>query len=283
MLTEAMNRECAPFAWIDWLLLLAVAGLSVQLAVMLAPPAVEAWHNRPRPGVQVPQQYTDAAGMPVNYLLYLPPGYETGSKWPLVVYLHGAGARGHDLNLVRRDGLPRQIERGKKVDFILLAPQCPAGSGWMPETVVELIEHINNSLSADRDRVYLTGFSMGGNGTWATAAYDPGRFAAIVPLSSGGDVGQADRLVALPIWAFHGAKDEVVPLGASKAMVDAVRKCGGHVEFTVYPNHGHDICDATYQDQLLEWLLAQRRSQASDIKTKPAAERRTAKAARSVQ
>ena len=263
-----MEKKTSSFTWIDWLLLLAIAGLSIQLLVMLLGPAVEAWKNRPRPGVQVPQQYlveqgsgADAVTIPIDYLLYLPPDYTARSKWPLVVYLHGAGSRGHDLELVRREWLPGQIVQGKQFNFILLSPQCPANSGWSPELIVGLIEHISSSLSVDRDRVYLTGYSMGGNGTWATASYDPGRFAAIAPLCGGGDVEQAERLKNMPIWAFHGDKDNVVPLEASQRMVDAVRKCGGHVKFTVYPGAGHGISEMTYQNkQFFEWLLAQRRS-----------------------
>ncbi len=266
-----MTRKTAPFTWIDWLLLLAIAVLSVQLLVMLLGPAVEAWRNRPRPGVQVPQQCLveqgggkDAAKIPVGYLLYLPSEYNRTAKWPLVVYLHGAGSRGQDLKLVRREWLPAQIVRGKQFDFILLSPQCPAHSSWSPELVVGLIEKISKSFSVDQDRVYLTGQSMGGFGTWATASHDPGRFAAIAPVCGGGDPQQAERLKNMPIWAFHGAKDNVVPLEASEQMVDAVKKCGGQVQFSVLPNAGHGISEATYGDgQLYKWLLSHRRTPAT--------------------
>ena len=108
--------------------------------------------------------------------------------------------------------------------------------------------------------MYLTGFSQGGYGTWATACYDPARFAAIAPVAGGGDVRQAKRLAKLAIWAFHGAKDTVVPLKASAEMVEAVREEGGQVAFTVYPDCGHGACsDCTYRDpRVLAWLLAQR-------------------------
>ena len=246
------------------LLLIAVASLLTQLFWT----TVEQWQNRVRPGAQVCQQYvgrkngsTDAATARANYLLYLPPAYHEGRKWPLMVFLHGSGERGYDLSLVRRTGLPQQIEQGKCFDFILVSPQCPAQSGWMADDVITLIEHASNSLSIDRERVYLTGHSMGGFGTWAIAAHDPSRFAAIVPLCGGGDVERAERLTQLPIWAFHGDKDDVVPLKASQAMVDAVRKAGGNVKFTVLRGYGHGICEVTYQDsQLYQWLLAQRRS-----------------------
>ena len=267
-------KRNAPFTWIDWLLVLAIAGLSVQLLVMVLGPTFVTWQNRPRPGMQVPQQCIveqkhgpDAVTIPINYLLYLPPKYDASRKWPLVVYLHGAGTRGDDLNLVRRGGLPKDVERGKKFDFILLSPQCPKDSWWMPELVVSLIERVSSSLSVDHDRVYLTGYSMGGHGTWRTACYDPTRFAAIAPVSGGGDVEQAERLKNMPIWAFHGANDKTVPLDSDRAMVDAVRKSGGSVEFTVYPKQGHGICEVTYQNpKLLEWLLAQRRKAVCAVK-----------------
>jgi predicted peptidase len=262
-----MEKRNFPFTWIDWLLLLAIASSSVQLLVMLLGPVTEACQNRPRPGMQVSRQYlvkqgtgADAVTIPINYLLYVPSEYAETSKWPLVVYLHGAGSQGHDLNLVRREGLPGLIGQGTKFRFILLSPQHPRGSWWIPELVVGLIEHISSSLPVDRNRVYLTGYSMGGNGTWAVASYDPSRFAAIAPLCGRGNVSQAERLAKMPIWAFHGAKDQVIPLRASEAMVDAVRKSGGHVKFTVYPDAGHGICEETYQNpQLYELLLAQRR------------------------
>lgn len=264
-----MKNKKLSFTWVDWLLLAAIVALSLQLSVMLLPPAWEAWKNRPRPGMQVPQQHlveygsgVSAMTIPVNYLLYLPPDYTSQKKWPLVVYLHGAGSRGSDLELVRREWPPDQIVQGKHFPFILLSPQCPANSGWSPGLVSGLAEQVSSSLSVDRDRVYLTGYSMGGYGTWATASHDPGRFAAIAPLCGRGVRGQARRLKNTPIWAFHGDKDDVIPLSATQDMVDAVRNCGGHVKFTVYPGVGHGIAGMTYEnEQFFEWLLAQRRGQ----------------------
>jgi predicted peptidase len=128
--------------------------------------------------------------------------------------------------------------------------------------VVALIDHLSSTLSVDRDRVYLTGCSMGGFHTWEYAVSYPDRFAAIVPLCGGCDPQLAKRLVNVPIWAFHGAKDDRVPLAMGKEIVDAVKKCGGNVKFTIYPDAGHNIDDLTYRnEQLYEWLLAQRRGQ----------------------
>ena len=264
-----MDKRNVRLTWADWLLLTAIIGLSAYLLVLLLGPAVEAWRHRPRPGIQVGQQYIMQEGhgkrtlaTPVNYLLYLPSDYTTRRKWPLVVYLHGSGSRGQDLNLVRREGPAELVEQGKKFNFILLSPQCPAHSWWPDELVVDLIEHISSSLSVDRERVYLTGYSMGGCGVWRVACFDSIRFAAIAPLCGGGDPDQAERLVNVPVWAFHGEKDQVIPLKLGKAMVDAVKNCGGQVKFTVYPNEGHGICGLTYQnEQLYEWLLAQRKGE----------------------
>ena len=252
-----MGKARPSFDAIDWLLVAAIIGLSAVLLAELSKPAVAAWRNRPRAGVQVCQQYVtkigegnDAVEMGVDYLLYLPRNHGRSTQWPLLIFLHGSGERGHDLEIVRHGGLPGEVEKAiagkadaklcKQIldEFVFVAPQCPQNSSWTPELVIALIEHICNMLPIDRDRVCLTGFSMGGFGTWQTACEYPDRFAAIVPISGGGgggDVQQAERLKNLPIWAFHRAKDETVPLIASQAMVDAVRKCGGHVEFTVYP------------------------------------------------
>jgi predicted peptidase len=247
-------RIRVPSVSIESLLVAAIAAL----LVVLSWPMIEAWLNRPRPGVQVCRQ-EDNEGY-TNFLLYLPREYDPSRKWPLLVYLHGSAERGDDAGVVRHLGPPHQIELGNDLPFIVVSPQCPDGSRWIPEKVVKLIEHVGRRFAVDADRVYLTGYSMGGFGTWETACFDPERFAAIVPVAGGGDVAQAKRLVNLPIWAFHGAKDEVVPPEASRKMVDAVRKCGGHVDFTMLPGCGHGICDPTYRDRRLsDWLLAQRR------------------------
>ena len=243
----------------DSVLLTAIAGL---LALVIGE-MIEAWQIHPRPGSQVCQECIvryGAVATVIDYLLYLPLGYAEATKWPLVVYLHGAGERGQDLNIVRQAGPPKHIQQGNHFGFILVSPQCPARSGWSPEIIVPLIEHISNTFSVDRDRVYLTGYSMGGFGVWQVACCDPDRFAAIVPLCGGGDVDQAGKLANVPIWVFHGDNDRVVPLASSRSMVDSVKRHGGHVKFTVYSGCGHSIQDMTYQNpQLWEWLIAQRR------------------------
>ncbi len=198
----------------------------------------------------------------LNYLLYLPPDYDKQSAWPLVLFLHGAGERGSNLELVKRHGPPKLVEQGKDFPFILVSPQCPAGKWWYPMELSALLDEIVERYKVDPDRIYVTGLSMGGFGTWSLAAYSPERFAAIVPICGGGEVLLANKYVHLPVWAFHGAKDSVVPLRRSQEMVEAINRAGGHARLTVYPNAGHDSWTATYDNpEVYQWLLKQRRGQ----------------------
>jgi len=127
-----------------------------------------------------------------------------------------------------------------------------------------VIDEIVEKYKVDQDRIYVTGLSMGGYGTWALAGFAPDRLAAIVPICGGGDPRSVRRFRRLPVWVFHGAKDSVVPLSASEEMVEALKKVNGSVKFTVYPEADHDSWTATYDDpELYKWLLEQRRSSAS--------------------
>ena len=199
----------------------------------------------------------------MKYLLYLPPGYDAGANdrpWPLLMFLHGSGETGTDLAKLKLYGLPKVIEQ-KKFDHpcIVVSPQTPV-RGWSPDVLVALLDEVIAEHRVDKDRVYLTGLSMGGFGTWHTAAAHPDRFAAIVPICGGGNPADAAKLKAVAVWAFHGAKDEAVPLRASEQMVDALKAAGADVKFTVYPNTGHDAWTPAYDDpELYTWLLAQKR------------------------
>ena len=199
----------------------------------------------------------------MSYLLYLPDGYkdDRSRRWPLVVFLHGAGERGDDLNKVKLHGPPRYIAKGTSYPFILLAPQCPEKRWWDADVILALLDRVAAAYRVDPDRVYLTGLSMGGFGTWEAAATAPRRFAAIVPICGGGDPATAPKLVHTPIWAFHGADDPVVPVARSRRMVDAVQAAGGDAKLTVYPDTGHDSWTRTYEDpRVFDWLLAHKRS-----------------------
>ena len=196
----------------------------------------------------------------LQYLLYLPKDYGRTKVWPLVLFLHGAGERGNDLALVKKHGPPKLIEEGKSFPFIVVSPQCPEGKWWEPVSLTALLDEIVEKYKVDKDRIYVTGLSMGGFGTWSLEAYAPKRFAAIVPICGGGEPIAARFLPYVPTWVFHGAKDPVVPIARSETMVDALKQAGANVKFTVYPNSGHDAWTETYANpKLYEWLLEQKR------------------------
>ncbi len=202
-----------------------------------------------------------------RYLLYLPPGYETQKRkrWPLVLFLHGAGERGDALEQVKTHGPPKLVAEGREFPFILASPQCPADQFWDVMALGALVDVLLKEYRAAPNRVYLTGLSMGGYGTWALAQAFPDRFAALVPICGGGRALAVKKIAHLPIWVFHGAKDNTVPLGESERMVNALKKAGAKkVRFTVYPDAGHDSWTETYlNDKLYTWLLAQRRRSAA--------------------
>jgi predicted peptidase len=203
----------------------------------------------------------------MDYLLYLPADYDqkSSSSWPLLIFMHGAGERGDDLNLVKKHGPPKLIDEGKEFPFIVVSPQCRKDSSWQWQLreLSALVDEIATKHKVDQSRIYLTGLSMGGFGTWALAAYSPERFAAIIPICGGGDTIATRRLAHMPTWVFHGAKDPVVPLKRSEDMVEALKRSNDEVKFTVYPEAQHDSWTATYDNpEVYEWLLRHKREPA---------------------
>jgi predicted peptidase len=196
-----------------------------------------------------------------NYLLFLPEDYrKTRKKWPLILFLHGAGESGSDLAKVKTNGIPKIVETRKDFPFIAVSPQCP-GRGWNVDALNALLDDIVRNYKVDKNRIYLTGLSMGGYGTWSLAAAHPERFAAIAPVCGGGNPADAPKLKKLPIWIFHGAKDPLVPLKRSEEMVEAIKAAGGNVKLSVYPEAGHDSWTETYDNpELYRWLLEQKRA-----------------------
>ncbi len=198
----------------------------------------------------------------LNYLLALPEGYEKdpAKKWPLVIFLHGSGERGSDISKVKMHGPPMLVEQGKKFPFILISPQCPAGSWWSYEPIMELIEDAETRYRVDSKRIIVTGLSMGGYGTWELSFRYPEKFAAIAPLCGGGTPYLTYRTKHLPIWVFHGAKDGVVPISESQRLVDALEKKGSKkVKFTIYPEAGHNCWTKAYDtEELYKWMMEQK-------------------------
>ena len=207
----------------------------------------------------------------VNYLLFLPKDYDakSGKRWPLILFLHGAGERGTNIWKVATHGPPKHVTDHPEFPFIVVSPQCPDGQVWSNDSLLALLDGITREYAVDAGRIYLTGLSMGGYGTWSLGLTHPERFAAIAPICGGGELitvvlssyekGRSVR--TLGVWAFHGAKDPVVPLTESQRMIDALKKAGvEEVKFTIYPEAHHDSWTQTYNDpQLYEWLLRHER------------------------
>lgn len=222
---------------------------------------------KPSDGQEIEKRQTETSfeveqKQSLRFLLSLPEGYEESeSKWPLVVFLHGAGERGDNLDLVKIHGPPKMVEQGKKLPFILVSPQCPADGWWPYQPVPELIDFIEKNYRVDPDRIYLTGLSMGGYGTWSFAARQPHRYAAVVPICGGCVPYLMRGLGHLPIWAFHGDKDTAVPLSESERLIRVLKGIGNDkVKFTVFPDTGHNSWAAAYaMDELFTWMLAQTR------------------------
>jgi predicted peptidase len=199
-----------------------------------------------------------------NYLLFLPEDYGREKKsWPLILFLHGAGERGSDIEKVKVHGPPKIVQTKKDFPFIVVSPQCPEDDWWTDKTemLINLLDDIVAHYDVDTERIYLTGLSMGGYGAWALASQYPDRFAAVVPICGGGDPILARTLKDVPIWAFHGAKDSVVPVEESKRLVEAVNARGGNAKLTIYPDANHDSWTETYNNpKLYDWLLEHRRT-----------------------
>jgi predicted peptidase len=207
------------------------------------------------PGQQKPHQFF-RKGRGYHYLLYLPKRYSSSGKlWPLMVFLHGAGERGSNLEKVKTHGPPLLIQQGKSFPFVVLSPQCQLHKQWEVDILQALLENVIRKYRIDRSRVCLTGISMGGFGCWAWGINHPEMFAAIAPICGGGDPARVCILKDTPVWVFHGANDRVVPLSRSRQMVHALEKCGGNVRFTVYSHAGHDSWTETYANpELYRWF-----------------------------
>ncbi|KAA3663071.1 MAG: phospholipase [Calditrichaeota bacterium] len=219
-------------------------------------------HNQP--GEQVPQSLKKEIkkNVSLDYLLYLPEEYESKPEWPLVIFLHGAGERGDDLARVKIHGPAKLVDKGKSFPFILISPQCPANRRWTDEldALGALLDDISQKYRIDPNRISVTGLSMGGQGVWALALAYPQRFSALAPVCGRSYFYQASRIKHIPAWIFHGAKDNVVPIAESDVMAAALKKHGGDVKYTVYPEANHDSWTATYNNpELYEWLLGRQR------------------------
>ncbi|MDR3692824.1 MAG: alpha/beta hydrolase-fold protein [Fimbriimonas sp.] len=193
-----------------------------------------------------------------RYLLYLPPDYskDRRKKFPLLLFLHGSGERGRDLEMVKRHGPPKEIEKGRQFEFVILSPQCDERGGWQVPTLTGLLDEAEHRFRIDKDREYVTGLSMGGMGTYALAAAQPKRFAAIAPVSAAANVSIAPKIKDIPIWATHGAMDPTVNISGERPLIDELTRLGAEVKYDVIPDGQHDVWTPVYQSNALyDWLL----------------------------
>ena len=201
----------------------------------------------------------------LKYLWFEPNGIRTGERRPLVLFLHGAGERGDDLSLLHRHGVPRMTADESDWPFFACSPQCPADSTWLVEddAVMALLDSLLARHPIDPDRVYLTGLSMGGGGTWHLGAAYPDRFAALAPICGESSPYRLQPIarMGVPVWVFHGIDDGVIPVHHTERAVQALRDAGAEPRVTLYPDTDHDSWTRTYEDpEFWTWLLAQRRN-----------------------
>lgn len=204
----------------------------------------------------------------MEYLLYLPDGYnESEDQFPLLLFLHGGGESGSDIEKVKTHGPPKMIEEGHDFPMIVVSPQNPEERGYWDENILTaLLDHIEATYRVDPNRVYLTGLSRGGFGAWCLAIENPNRFAALVPICGAAPSPYGDWLGDMPIWVFHGALDPVIPPSESLDIVEEIRRGGGNIRFTLYPDAKHDSWTETYNNpQMWEWLLDQSKSKTDPV------------------
>jgi predicted peptidase len=199
-----------------------------------------------------------------DYLLRIPRGYTSFSQpYPLLIFLHGAGESGTDvLTLSDKDvfAVWHERHRDRNFPFIVVSPICP-GNRWEPRLIIDILDRVmlenKYRFAIDPSRIYLTGYSMGGFGTFETAMEYPDRFTAIAPLSGGGECAKAEKLRDMPIWAFHGAEDMIVPVSSSQLLIEEIKRCGNqNTHLTIFHKKGHDIVQQVYiAETMYSWML----------------------------
>lgn len=199
-------------------------------------------------------------------LVKKPKDFNENKKYPILLFLHGAGTRGNDINNLC-DSLFFKLTDSHNLPFVIVAPLCEENT-WFDvfERLKLLVKEVSNYTFTDKQSVYLMGTSMGGYATWQLAMSCPEYFAAIVPICGGGMYWNAQRLINIPIWAFHGGKDGTVLLEESIKMVNAVNQLGGSAKLTVYPENTHDAWSDTYSNpKVFEWLLQHKNKNCIEI------------------
>lgn len=199
----------------------------------------------------------------LNYLVYLPKNYNAEKKFPMILSLHGSGERGNNIDNVKKWGIHKILRENDNFPFVVVSPQCPNCEIWEMQfnALKELLDEVEANYNIDSERVYLTGYSLGGYGTWNFAILNTERFAAIVPISGGAiSPEKALKLKDTPIWVAHGDSDTVVQFEESKRIVDRLKTSNPNIIFKVYKGAGHEVCTTAYEEpELFQWLLNQKR------------------------
>jgi len=244
--------------------------------------ALPGWARRQETGFL--DRVTVIGGVEYKYQVFVPRGWNANAKWPVILFLHGYGEEGSDGLLAADEGIGTAIR--KHVDrfpAVVVIPQCRKEDWWtnapMEAAALEALDRSMREFKGDPSRIYLTGLSMGGYGTWALGAKCSGRFAALVPICGGVRLPPGDKIVnahdtddsadpyaaiakkigKTPVWVFHGGADPVVPVTESRQMVEALKAAGGNVRYTEYPGVEHNSWDKAYDEaELLPWLLSQK-------------------------
>jgi predicted peptidase len=200
--------------------------------------------------------------MQMQYLVFLPRDYEKSTeKWPLILYLHGGSVRGDDISRVKKLGLTEKVEADPSFPFIVVSPQCHQGEIWTDvDALGAILDEVAQTTRVDPDRIYVSGHSMGGRGALYAAYKMPDRFAAVLSLGPVGPItAWADKLATIPLWLFHGTKDQFTPLKEVEELVHAMEAAGGHPQLTVLPDRDHYILDVYDRPDLYKWLAQQKR------------------------
>lgn len=197
-----------------------------------------------------------------KYVVFVPHDYKGDKDYPLILFLHGAGERGTDGKKQAMVGLGKAIkDKKEKFPFIVVFPQ--AQKTWQAgspdgKRALGILDEVQKDYKVDPKRIYLTGLSMGGYGTWSMAAAMPSRWAAIVPVCGGGNPANAEKIKDIPCWCFHGDADTVVNVQKSRDMIEALKKASAEPHYTEYPGVGHNSWDRAYGTaKLYDWLLMQ--------------------------
>lgn len=225
-----------------------------------------------------PRTYEGPTGLKISYRLLVPATQDEGQSYPLVLFLHGAGERGDDNTVQLVHGMADLCsdEMMARHPAFVMAPQCPTERRWsevdwsapsstLPDepsdamaATIEALDALCDEFPIDQSRIYITGLSMGGYGTWDALARYPGKFAAAIPICGGGDPAQAEHMLDTPIWVFHGDEDTAVPVGRSREMVEALIELGASPIYTEYEGVGHNSWTETYANRVVwDWLFAQ--------------------------